>query len=116
MKKNFKKNVLKSLLTLVLFLFIAAPAFAVATNIYQNGEQLFRFDPQWQGNGENPFIPRADGFSLSVKIGSASRMVFPKILDFKTPIVINTRYGAVQQFLQGSRRDELFQNQEERQP
>lgn len=58
-----------------------------------------RFDPQWQSEGESPFIPNENGFSLPVKIGAAKNIFFPSVLDSQTPIVIQTQTGAVRQFL-----------------
>ena len=58
---------------------------------------MFAFDPKWKG--ESPFIKSGDEFRLKVKIGPGTGIVFPTTLDAKTPIILNTKHGAVRQYL-----------------
>jgi len=90
------------LVLLTLFIIVSAlPVFGLLTEYSPEENQLFLFDPEWQGKGDSPFVQNGKSYALKVNIGAAYRMVFPAKLDSHTPIVIHTKYGGVKQFLQG---------------
>ncbi|MGR3319038.1 MAG: integrin alpha [Candidatus Anammoxibacter sp.] len=69
------------------------------TSVDRDLDEIFRFDPEWKGNGESPFIEQEDGFTLRKNIGAGSSIFFPAKLDSGTPVVITTKYGLVRQYL-----------------
>jgi FG-GAP repeat/PKD domain len=89
----------KTLGLFLLFLFLSVPAFGKQIIANDYGPEIFKFDPDWEPKDVNPFVLRNDGYALNSEIGAADGMTFPKVLDSQSPIIINTKFGKVQQFL-----------------
>mgnify|MGYP000332935696 CR=1 FL=1 len=72
-----------------------------------DSKNVFAFDPDWED--VSPFIKVKDGFSLKVNIGGNTRIVFPPVLNSRSPIKIRTRNKTVKQYLSsgGTYRGEL---------
>ena len=72
-----------------------------------DSKNVFAFDPDWED--VSPFIKSKDGFSLRVNIGGNTRIVFPPVLNSRSPIKIRTGNKTVKQYLSsgGTYRGEL---------
>ena len=50
------------------------------TGVDRDFKEMFKFDPEWNGNGKSPFIEREMGFPLRKNIGGMS--TFPNSMLF----------------------------------
>ena len=60
---------------------------------------ILAFDQDWKSGEQSPFVKKQNGFELPVRIGSAKRIFFPRVLNSNTPIIIDAQQGEVKQYL-----------------